>query len=111
MPFRLHFGESGPLFTRAVNGLKNSLPGLTPLTKGAADGIDTLMDKASAQMKTPFWESFKADLAENVKPAVVGFGVAFGNVIVGIVGIIDAFLPKMDGIAAHSDRITEQLAR
>ncbi|MDX2978143.1 peptidoglycan DD-metalloendopeptidase family protein [Streptomyces microflavus] len=100
-----------PLFTRAVNGLKNSLPGLTPLTKGAADGIDTLMDKASAQMKTPFWESFKADLAENVKPAVVGFGVAFGNVIVGIVGIIDAFLPKMDGIAAHSDRITERFAK
>ncbi|EHM24218.1 hypothetical protein SPW_7312 [Streptomyces sp. W007] len=100
-----------PLFTRGVVSLKNSLPGLTPLAEGAAKGIDTLMSKASAQMKTPFWESFKADLAENVEPAVVGFGVAFGNVIVGIVGIIDAFLPKMDGIASHSDRITERFAK
>ncbi|MFJ9636207.1 peptidoglycan DD-metalloendopeptidase family protein [Streptomyces sp. NPDC101178] len=103
--------EVVPLFTRGVVGLKNSLPGLSPLAEGAASGIETLMDKASAQMKTPFWQSFKADLAENVEPAVVGFGVAFGNVIEGIVGIIDAFLPKMDGIAAHSDRITEQFAK
>ncbi|MEV7254227.1 hypothetical protein AB0N96_37960, partial [Streptomyces cyaneofuscatus] len=100
-----------PLFTTGVVGLKNSLPGLTPLAEGAASGIETLMDKASAQMKTPFWESFKADLAENVEPAVVGFGVAFGNVIKGIAGIIDAFLPKMDGIAEHSDRITERFAK
>lgn len=103
--------EVVPLFTRGVVGLKNSLPGLTPLAEGAARGIETLMDKASAQRKTPFWESFKADLAENVEPAVVGFGVAFGNVIQGIVGIIDAFLPKMDGIVAHSDRITERFAK
>ncbi|MEU0159865.1 peptidoglycan DD-metalloendopeptidase family protein [Streptomyces sp. NPDC006261] len=100
-----------PLFTRGVVSLKDSLPGLTPLAEGAAKGIDTLMDKASAQMKTPFWKSFKDDLAENVEPAVVGFGVAFGNVIAGIAGIIDAFLPKMDGIAAHSDRITERFAK
>ncbi|MFB8071127.1 peptidoglycan DD-metalloendopeptidase family protein [Streptomyces californicus] len=100
-----------PLFTRGVNGAKNSLPGLTPLVLGAAAGIQTLMDKASAELKSPFWTSFKEDLKANVEPAVVGFGVAFGNVIKGIAGIIDAFLPKMDGIAAHSDRITERFAK
>ncbi|WP_327379443.1 peptidoglycan DD-metalloendopeptidase family protein [Streptomyces sp. NBC_01212] len=100
-----------PLFTRGVDGAKASLPGLTPLVLGAAAGIESLMDKASAQMDTPFWESFKADLAESVQPAVEGFGVAFGNVIKGIAGIIDAFLPHMDGIADHSDRITERFAK
>ncbi|MEU8678175.1 hypothetical protein [Streptomyces sp. NPDC048560] len=99
-----------PLFTRGVDGAKASLPGLTPLVLGAAAGIQSLQDKASAQLKTPFWVSFKADLAENVQPAVEGFGVAFGNVIKGIAGIIDAFLPHMDGIADHSDRITERFA-
>ncbi|MFF9647887.1 peptidoglycan DD-metalloendopeptidase family protein [Streptomyces sp. NPDC014622] len=99
-----------PLFTRGVDSAKASLPGLTPLVLGAASGIQTLWDKASAELKTPFWMSFKADLKDNVEPAVVGFGDTFGNVIKGIAGIIDAFLPHMDGIAQHSDRITERFA-
>ncbi|MFJ6636570.1 peptidoglycan DD-metalloendopeptidase family protein [Streptomyces sp. NPDC091376] len=100
-----------PIFTRAVDGAKNSLPGLTPLVEGAAKGIQNLMDRASAQMKTPFWQGFKQDLAENVQPAVEGFGVAFGNVIKGMAGIIDAFLPHMDGIASKSDAITSRFAK
>ncbi|GAA3018397.1 peptidoglycan DD-metalloendopeptidase family protein [Streptomyces fulvorobeus] len=100
-----------PLFTRGIDGAKKSLPGLTPLVTGAAKGIETLMDKASAQLKTPFWVSFKKDLAESVQPAVEGFGTAFGNVIKGIAGVIDAFLPKMDGIASRSDSITGRFAK
>ncbi|MFB7919229.1 peptidoglycan DD-metalloendopeptidase family protein [Streptomyces sp. NPDC056061] len=100
-----------PLFTRGVDSAKASLPGLTPLVLGAAAGIQTLWDKASAQMKTPFWTSFKADLKDSVEPAVVGFGVSFGNVIAGLAGIIDAFIPHMDGIVANSDRITARFAR
>ncbi|MFI6897581.1 hypothetical protein ACIBM4_26055, partial [Streptomyces sp. NPDC050256] len=100
-----------PIFTRGVNSAKSALPGLTPLVLGAAAGIQTLMDKASAQLKTPFWVSFKQDLKKNVQPAVVGFGVAFGNVIKGIAGVIDAFLPHMDGIAKKSDSITGRFAK
>ncbi|MBQ1164920.1 hypothetical protein KBZ21_43845, partial [Streptomyces sp. A73] len=37
-----------PNFTRALNGMKNSLPGLTPLVLGAARGIKTLQDRVSA---------------------------------------------------------------
>ncbi|MEU7243418.1 hypothetical protein [Streptomyces sparsogenes] len=100
-----------PIFTRAVDGLKDSLPGLTPFVEGAARAIDTLMDKASQELKSPFWEGFKKDLAENIEPAIVGFGVAFGNILKGMAGVVDAFLPHMDGIADRSDRITERFAR
>ncbi|MFF5713115.1 peptidoglycan DD-metalloendopeptidase family protein [Streptomyces sp. NPDC012756] len=100
-----------PIFTRGVDGAKASLPGLTPLVIGAAGAIQTLMDKASAQLSTPFWQGFKADLKESVEPAIVGFGVAFGNILKGIAGVIDAFLPHMDGIARRSDSITEKFAR
>ncbi|MET7756794.1 peptidoglycan DD-metalloendopeptidase family protein [Streptomyces sp. NPDC005389] len=100
-----------PIFTRGVDGAKASLPGFTPLVIGAASAIQTLMDKASAQLKTPFWREFKKDLADNVEPAIVGFGVAFGNVIKGVAGVIDAFLPRMDGIAKRSDSITERFAK
>ncbi|WP_326664455.1 peptidoglycan DD-metalloendopeptidase family protein [Streptomyces sp. NBC_00385] len=100
-----------PIFTRGVNSAKATLPGLTPLVLGAAAGIQTLMDKASAQLKTPFWVSFKQDLKKSVEPAVVGFGVAFGNVIKGMAGVIDAFLPHMNGIAKKSDSITGRFAK
>ncbi|MYV64570.1 peptidoglycan DD-metalloendopeptidase family protein [Streptomyces sp. SID2131] len=100
-----------PLFTRGVDSAKASLPGLTPFVLGAADAIQILMNKASAQMKTPFWTDFKRDLADNVKPAIVGLGVTLGNVLKGMAGVISAFLPEMDGIAARSDSITERFAR
>ncbi|MGW6855801.1 peptidoglycan DD-metalloendopeptidase family protein [Streptomyces xanthophaeus] len=99
-----------PLFTRGVDGAKASLPGLTPLVLGAARGIGTLMDKASAQLKTPFWQEFKRDVAESVEPALVGLGTAIGNVFKGAAGVIDAFLPHMDGIVSRSDRITARFA-
>jgi phage-related protein len=95
-----------PLFTRGVDGAKSSLPTLTPLVKTAADAIGELMDRASADLKKPFWQGFKKDIAENAKPAIVGLGVAFGNILKGMAGIVDAFLPHMDGISDTMQRIT-----
>jgi hypothetical protein len=100
-----------PLFTRGVDSAKNSLPALTPLVQGAADAIETLWDKASKAVKAPFWQGFKKDLDQSVKPAIIGMGKTFGNIITGIAGIIDAFLPHMDGIAKKSDKITERFAK
>ncbi|MGW3427910.1 transglycosylase SLT domain-containing protein [Streptomyces melanosporofaciens] len=99
-----------PIFTRALVGLKNSLPGLTPLVKGAAAGIKELQDRASAGFKKPWWEGFKRDLATNIKPAIVGLGVAFGNVFKGMVGIVDAFLVHTDGINEEMGSITGRFA-
>lgn len=99
-----------PIFTRAVDGAKAALPGLTGLVLAASRGIGTLMDKASAELKSPFWRSFKGDIENGAEPAIVGLGVAFGNVIKGMAGIIDAFLPHMDGITKKSDSITARFA-
>ncbi|OSY50786.1 Murein DD-endopeptidase MepM [Streptomyces fradiae ATCC 10745 = DSM 40063] len=100
-----------PIFTRAVDAAKGALPGLTPLVISSASAIQTLMDKASTQLKTPFWLDFKQGIRESAEPAIVGFGTAFGNVIKGIAGIINAFFPHMDGIVERSDRITERFAK
>ncbi|MGW7617432.1 hypothetical protein ACWGLG_16500 [Streptomyces antimycoticus] len=99
-----------PIFTRALKGLKNSLPGLTPIVKGAADGIKELQDRASAGFKKPWWESFKQNLAKNVGPAIVGLGIAFGNIFKGMIGIVDAFLLHTDGINDRMERITGRFA-
>ena len=99
-----------PLFTRALIGVRNALPTLTPFVLAAADAIGILQDKVSAELKKPFWQGFKADLQGNVKPAIVGLGVAFGNVFKGIAGVIDAFLPHMDGISTSMQTITQRFA-
>ncbi|MFD8088607.1 transglycosylase SLT domain-containing protein [Streptomyces malaysiensis] len=99
-----------PIFTRALKGLKNSLPGLTPIVEGAADGIKNLQDRASAGFKKPWWKDFKKDLAKNVGPAIEGLGITFGNIFKGMIGIVDAFLLHTDGINDRMERITGRFA-
>ncbi|WP_435601445.1 hypothetical protein [Streptomyces sp. C10-9-1] len=99
-----------PLFTRAVIGLKNSLPGLTPIVEGAARAIGTLQDRVSRGFKSPWWQSFKSDFTSATEPAITGFGTALGQTFKGIAGIIQAFLPHMDSISGHMERITGRFA-
>ncbi|MFI5670466.1 hypothetical protein [Streptomyces sp. NPDC051704] len=100
-----------PLFTRALEGIKNSLPGLTPLVLAAAAGVSTLQDRISRGFKSPWWQEFKADLAASMPAAITGLGVAFGNVLKGMAGMLQAFMPHMDSIAARMEAITGRFAR
>ncbi|MEV7466103.1 hypothetical protein AB0O20_06260 [Streptomyces kronopolitis] len=99
-----------PIFTRALNGLKAALPALTPIVLSAAGAIKRLQDRASAGFKSPWWKSLKADLTGAVGPAITGLGVSFGNVFKGMAGVIDAFLPHMDGISSRMQSITKVFA-
>ncbi|MFC4512530.1 hypothetical protein [Streptomyces ehimensis] len=99
-----------PLFTRALEGLRNSLPSLTPFVLAAARAVQTLQDRVSAGFKSPWWQGFKQDLAGSVEPALVGLGISFGQVFKGMTGIVQAFLPHMDAISARMQRITGRFA-
>ncbi|MFD7776659.1 peptidoglycan DD-metalloendopeptidase family protein [Streptomyces sp. NPDC059753] len=99
-----------PIFTRGVDGMKNSLPGLTPLVKNSAQAVRELQRDASKELKTPFWKRFKKDITDSAKPAIKGLGKAFGNVIEGMAGVIDAFLPHMGDISKTMERITKRFA-
>ncbi|MGW5633951.1 hypothetical protein [Streptomyces sp. NPDC003832] len=99
-----------PIFTRALNAMARALPGLTPFVESAAAAIQTLMDKASQELKTPFWRGFKDDLQKSVKPAIIGLGVSFGNVFKGMAGIIGGFLPHMDSISERMQSLTGKFA-
>src|SRR5690606_35954787 len=98
------------IFTRALNGLKNSLPGLTPFVLEAADAVKGLQDRAAGGFKSPGWQEFKKDLAGSIKPAIEGLGVGFANIFKGMGGIMQAFMPHMDSISARMQRITKRFA-
>jgi len=99
-----------PIFTRALNGMRKALPSLTPFVLAAAEAIGELQDKVSAGFKSPWWKSFKEDLAGSVKPAITGLGTAMLNVGKGVAGVIQAFLPHMDSISARAQEVTGRFA-
>ncbi|AKZ59158.1 Metalloendopeptidase-like membrane protein [Streptomyces ambofaciens ATCC 23877] len=99
-----------PIFTRMVNGAKRALPGLTPLVKSTSDGIQEVMDRASADLKEPFWQRFKTGISTAAKPAIEGLGIGFGNVFKGMAGVLEAFFPHMDSISERMQRITKRFA-
>ncbi|WP_381801216.1 hypothetical protein [Streptomyces niveus] len=99
-----------PIFTRALEGLKNSLPGLTPFVLAAARGITELQDRVSRGFKSPWWNQFRDELAGSVEPAIVGVGASFGRIFKGMGGIIDAFLPHMDSISERMQTLTGRFA-
>lgn len=99
-----------PIFTRALEGIKNSLPGLTPLVLAAASAVTGLQDRVSAGFKSPWWQSFKEDFATSVEPAITGLGITFGRIFKGMAGIIDAFLPHMDSISDRMQAISGRFA-
>ncbi|MFD7646350.1 peptidoglycan DD-metalloendopeptidase family protein [Streptomyces albidoflavus] len=99
-----------PIFTRAVEGAKNSLPGLTPLVKNSSKAVRDLQERASKRLKNPFWQEFKTGIQEAAEPAIEGLGVSLGNVFEGMAGIVAAFFPHMDSISERMQRITERFA-
>ncbi|MFF0061089.1 hypothetical protein ACFYRC_05995 [Streptomyces sp. NPDC005279] len=99
-----------PIFTRALDGMRKSLPGLTPFVLAAAKAISGLQDRVSKGFKSPWWKEFKSDLAGSVGPAITGLGISFGRIFKGMAGIIQAFLPHMNGISGAMQRITGRFA-
>ncbi|WP_432053754.1 hypothetical protein [Streptomyces sp. bgisy022] len=99
-----------PIFTRALIGMKNALPGLTPFVLEAAEAIKGLQDRASRGFKSDGWKEFKKDLEGSIKPAIEGLGVGFANIFKGMGGIMQAFMPHMDSISGRMERLTKRFA-
>ncbi|MGW4493738.1 hypothetical protein [Streptomyces sp. NPDC004376] len=99
-----------PIFTRALIGIRNVLPTLTPFVTEAADAVKYLQDRFARQIKAPFWVRLRGDLQKSVRPAIIGLGITFENVITGMAGIVDAFLPKVGGMSSSLQRVTGKFA-
>lgn len=99
-----------PLFTRGINMVKQALPGLTPIARGAAGAVDGLLTDVGRAATSPFWVQLRKNITSLTPVSITGFGSIAGNVITGLAGIVNAFLPYAPQILAFINRITAGFA-
>ncbi len=71
--------------------------------EGALRGVVSMVSKG---LNSQGFASFIGLLQKNAGPAITGFAHAIGNVVVGIGGILRAFMPVSHGILAGVDTLT-----
>ncbi|WP_289008956.1 NlpC/P60 family protein [uncultured Thermomonospora sp.] len=82
-----------PVLIKGITLLKNLLPLLTPVVKGAAQGLGQLLDAANAAAKSPFWTQFADFLGQTAGPAIAGFGKLLGSLMTGLAAMAQAWAP------------------
>ncbi|MEV6159422.1 hypothetical protein AB0L53_54730 [Nonomuraea sp. NPDC052129] len=70
-------------------GLKEA----SPLARTASSSFLTLGKDAETALTGPFWQTFLYNVNTAMPGAIIGLGHSFGNVVTGIAGVINAFLP------------------
>jgi hypothetical protein len=99
-----------PIFTHGINLVKSALPGLTPIVKGAAGAVDGLLTDVGNSAKSPFWAKFRQNVTNLVPTAITGLGKSTGNVVTGVAGIVNAFIPYAPQFLSWLIKITGQFA-
>ena len=99
-----------PVLSHGLDVLKAQLPSLTQFVDGSAKAFDGLITSFGKAMADPFWVSFKARLAGIAPQAITDLGESFGNVLTGIAGIFNAFLPYVDDFLDGLKKVTAEFA-
>ncbi|MFB4280854.1 hypothetical protein ACBJ59_36580 [Nonomuraea sp. MTCD27] len=82
-----------PAIHQGLDLMRLGLEKTGPLAKTAGASFLTLGKEAEKALRGPFWTEFLYDVNTAMPTAIEGLGRSFGNVVTGIAGVIDAFLP------------------
>jgi phage-related protein len=100
-----------PVFTKGIEAARAVLPQLTPLVKAAGTELGSFMDEIKAGVSSGGFKAFMADLAKFAGPALHNFLGAVKNIIVGVGGMIQAFLPLSGQMTGGLNKATAAFAR
>ncbi|MGH8964683.1 MAG: hypothetical protein ACRDXB_05050, partial [Actinomycetes bacterium] len=102
--------QTMPVFTKGINILRSLLPALTPLVTSAATALGFFMDEIAKGVAGGGPKRFFAELAQasdSVLPSLLG---AMKNIVIGIAGVIRAFLPASAQLSGGFERLTRKFA-
>jgi phage-related protein len=104
-------GSTMPVFTKGIEAARAVLPQLTPLVKSAGTALSGFMDQIKVGVQSGGFKAFMADLAKFSGPALKNFLGATKNIIVGVGGMIQAFLPMSGQMTGGLEKATAAFAK
>jgi phage-related protein len=110
--------EVMPIFTQAVNGLKESLPALTPLVHAAAQALAPFVAEFENAAKNGSILKFSTELSKIAGPVLSDllksardFGKGFGNVLLELGPDAEKFSAKLADWGAKFRELTDPLGK
>lgn len=103
-------GSTMPVFTRGVQFLERLLPKLTPIVKSVAREIDSFVSTLGEGTAGRVFREFGSNVTKNGAGALRTFLDVGRNLIVGITGILNAFMPMSGQMTGGLERLTERFA-
>lgn len=103
-------GSTMPVFTKGVQFLDGLLPKLSPIVRLVAHDIDVFVASlGEGQAKTVF-TTFGHNVQKFSGGALAGFLGTLKNVIVGVTGLLNAFMPMSVGVTGGLEKLTKHFA-
>ncbi|MBM7585852.1 phage-related protein [Bacillus pakistanensis] len=97
-------------FGKSLDALKGVLELSKPAIKGAADGINTLLDSLNRSLGTSEVKAFFEYVGKDAGPAIVTFGQIAGNVLLGFMNLMRAFSPLSNDMQGGLLELTQGFA-
>ncbi|MFD0468619.1 hypothetical protein ACFQ0B_10115 [Nonomuraea thailandensis] len=99
-----------PAITGGLGLMEQTLPKISPLVAGTANSFVGLEQRASAALDGPFWTKFLHNVGVAGPQAMTGLGNSTLNVVTGVAGIINAFLPWQGTVVGGLEDATAKFA-
>ncbi|MGA6159588.1 hypothetical protein ACPEIC_40340 [Stenotrophomonas sp. NPDC087984] len=99
-----------PIFTKGLGVLRKMLPSLTPLVKTAAKALGEFVDSIDKSVKGGGFERFMKTLNDSATTTFPAFLNSAKNIVVGIGGIVAAFMPASGQMSRSIEDLTKKFA-
>lgn len=99
-----------PVFTQGIRFIEKLLPKLTPLVHNTATEIQGFVNTLGEGVAGKVFREFGKNVQSNGASALRTFLDVARNITVGIVGILNAFMPMSAGVSGGLETLTEKFA-
>ena len=94
----------------ALDAIGAALPKLGPLLIKSTDAFHNLQRASLDALGSPVWQTFFDNIESNAGPAMESLGRSVGNLVTGLVGVLNAFFPFVDDFNGGLESMTAAFA-
>jgi SLT domain-containing protein/phage-related protein len=103
-------GTTMPIFTAGLDKLREMLPKLTPFVRTGAREIKSFLSSFGEGQAGRVFSEFGKNLQANAGSALGGLLTSIKNITVGVVGMINAFMPVQSDMSGGMAELTQRFA-